>query len=106
MPTYEYECRKCGGVSEVFQSITAHPKRKLDCPTCGERTPVKRLLGAGAGVVFKGSGFYTTDYRSDGYKKAAKADQPATAKTDTATSSGTKTTKPEPTKAPAAAASD
>jgi putative FmdB family regulatory protein len=85
MPTYEYECTKCGHVFEVFQSITAKPLRKLDddCPGCHTRSPVRRLIGAGAGLIFKGSGFYETDYRSESYKAAAKADKSATeAKTD------------------------
>ncbi|MCP4592012.1 MAG: zinc ribbon domain-containing protein [bacterium] len=76
MPTYEYECTRCETVQELFQSITEKPKRRLKCDVCGERTPVRRLLGSGAGIVFKGSGFYATDYRSEGYKKDAKADQP------------------------------
>lgn len=70
MPTYEYECTGCGYRFEKFQSITARPLRR--CPRCGKR--VRRLLGVGAGVIFKGSGFYATDYRSESYKKAAKAD--------------------------------
>ena len=71
MPTYDYECSKCGHRYEVFQSITAKPAKK--CPECGRQT-AKRLIGTGAGIIFKGSGFYETDYRSEGYKKAAKAD--------------------------------
>lgn len=70
MPTYEYECGKCGNRFEVFQSITEKPKQK--CPKC--RGKVKRLLGTGAGIIFKGSGFYATDYRSDSYKSAKKAE--------------------------------
>jgi putative FmdB family regulatory protein len=70
MPTYEYECTGCGHRFEKFQSITA-PALKF-CPDCGKR--VKRLLGGGGGVIFKGSGFYATDYRSESYKKAAKAE--------------------------------
>jgi len=70
MPTYEYECTSCGHRFERFQSITASPVRR--CPRCGKK--VKKLLGAGAGLIFKGSGFYATDYRSESYKKAAKAD--------------------------------
>jgi putative FmdB family regulatory protein len=75
MPTYEYECSKCGHVTEVFQSITAKPLRKLPepCEGCGERVSVTRLLGTGGAVIFKGSGFYETDYRSESYKKAAEA---------------------------------
>ncbi|MCH7559571.1 MAG: zinc ribbon domain-containing protein [Planctomycetes bacterium] len=67
MPTYDYICESCGGKFERFQSIIAKPLRK--CPKCGKRK-LKRLIGAGAGVIFKGSGFYQTDYRSESYKKA------------------------------------
>ena len=74
MPTYEYECKACGHGFEVFQSITAKPIKK--CPACGKSSS-KRLIGAGASIIFKGSGFYQTDYRSEGYKKAAKADADA-----------------------------
>lgn len=70
MPTYEYECQKCGHQFEVFQSIKDKPKKT--CPECKCR--VKRLLGTGAGLLFKGSGFYITDYRKPGYKEAAKKD--------------------------------
>jgi putative FmdB family regulatory protein len=70
MPTYEYECRECGRRFEEFQSITAKPLKT--CPKCKGR--VKRLLGAGAGFLFKGSGFYQTDYRSKNYRDAAKQD--------------------------------
>ncbi|MHC5083607.1 MAG: FmdB family zinc ribbon protein [Planctomycetota bacterium] len=68
MPTYEYKCDHCEHVLEAFQSITASPKKK--CPECG-KLKLKRLLGTGAGLIFKGSGFYETDYRSDSYKKGA-----------------------------------
>lgn len=71
MPTYEYKCEACGDRFERFQSITANPIRK--CPKCG-KLKVKRLLGTGAGLIFKGSGFYITDYRSDSYNKSAKAE--------------------------------
>jgi putative FmdB family regulatory protein len=60
MPTYEYECRQCGHQLEAFQSITAAPLKK--CPSCG-KSALRRLLGAGAGIIFKGTGFYQTDYR-------------------------------------------
>ncbi len=70
MPTYEYECQKCGHVFEKFQSMS-DPRLKR-CPEC--RGAVKRLLGSGAGILFKGSGFYETDYRSENYKSAAKRD--------------------------------
>lgn len=76
MPTYDYRCSACDHEFEEFQSITAKPLRK--CPACG-KLQLKRLIGTGAGVIFKGSGFYETDYRSDSYKKAADAEkQPAT----------------------------
>lgn len=68
MPTYGYVCEHCGHEFDEFQSITAKPLRK--CPQCGELS-LKRLIGCGAGIIFKGSGFYCTDYRGDGYKKAA-----------------------------------
>jgi putative FmdB family regulatory protein len=68
MPTYDYVCTECEHKFEEFQSITAKPLRK--CPHCGKAS-LKRLIGTGAGFIFKGSGFYCTDYRSDGYKKAA-----------------------------------
>ena len=76
MPTYEYLCGQCGKKFEQFQSITAKPVRK--CPACGRRS-VRRLIGAGAGVIFKGSGFYQTDYRSDSYRKSAEKEKPPTA---------------------------
>ncbi len=75
MPTYEYLCEACGHEFELFQSMSAPVKRK--CPDCG-KLKLKRLIGAGAGVIFKGSGFYQTDYRSDSYKKAAEAEKKAT----------------------------
>jgi putative FmdB family regulatory protein len=74
MPTYDYVCNKCDHRWEVFQSITAKPIRK--CPECGKQA-AKRVIGPGAGIIFKGSGFYQTDYRSSDYKKAAEADKKA-----------------------------
>ena len=71
MPTYEYECSACGHQFEEFQSIKAKPT--VVCPKCKKRK-VKRLISAGGGFIFKGSGFYITDYRSDKYKEAAKND--------------------------------
>jgi len=71
MPTYDYTCSSCNHNWELFQSITAKPVRK--CPECGKQT-AKRMIGTGAGILFKGSGFYCTDYRSEGYKKAAKSE--------------------------------
>ena len=72
MPTYDYECDNCGHTFEVFQSITEAVKKK--CPEC-RKLRLRRLFGTGAALVFKGSGFYQTDYRSDSYKKAAAADK-------------------------------
>ena len=75
MPTYDYKCDNCNHELEVFQSITASPKKK--CPECG-KLKLKRLLGTGAGLIFKGSGFYETDYRSDNYKKAFESETKTT----------------------------
>jgi len=77
MPTYEYKCESCGCKFERFQSITAKPIRR--CPKCS-KTSVRRLIGLGAGVIFKGSGFYQTDYRSESYKKSAEKEKSATSK--------------------------
>ncbi len=71
MPTYDYECDACQHTWELFQNITADPVKK--CPECGKKK-ARRLFGTGAALMFKGSGFYETDYRSDSYKKSAKAD--------------------------------
>ncbi len=71
MPTYDYRCKQCGHEFELFQSMKERPKRK--CSECGKNA-LERLIGAGAGVIFKGSGFYETDYRSESYKKAAEAE--------------------------------
>jgi putative FmdB family regulatory protein len=72
MPTYEYECTKCGHLFEEYQRITAEPLTTCPKPGCGGT--VRRLISAGAGVLFKGSGFYATDYRSESYKQKSKAD--------------------------------
>jgi len=74
MPTYDYRCDHCGHELEVFQSMTAGPLKK--CPECG-RMKLKRLIGTGAGVIFKGSGFWQTDYRSESYNKGAEAEKKA-----------------------------
>ena len=99
MPTYEYACTACEHEFEAFHSITSDPIRL--CPECGEQK-VERLISGGAGLIFKGSGFYITDYRSEGYKEAAKKDKEAasdrksdkkkseTKKTSESKSSGTK----------------
>jgi len=78
MPTYEYRCKKCGNNFELFQLMTEVPIKI--CPKCNGE--VERLIGSGAGVIFKGSGFYSTDYRSESYKKAEKADRPKQSSTD------------------------
>jgi len=72
MPTYDYQCDACDHSFELFQSITAPTKRK--CPQCG-KLKLRRLIGPGAAIVFKGSGFYSTDYRSESYRKAAEAEK-------------------------------
>ena len=72
MPTYDYKCKSCGHTWELFQSMTAKPVK--ECPNCGKKT-AERLIGTGAALLFKGSGFYQTDYRSEGYKKSAEADK-------------------------------
>jgi len=77
MPTYEYNCDNCGHRFEQLQSITAKALRK--CPKCG-KSALKRLIGTGAGVIFKGSGFYATDYRSESYKQAVKKETPEKSK--------------------------
>ena len=74
MPTYDYRCDKCGHEFEQFQSITSKSLRK--CPECG-KSALNRLIGTGAAVIFKGSGFYETDYRSEGYKQAQKKETDA-----------------------------
>jgi putative FmdB family regulatory protein len=71
MPTYEYECQRCGHTFERFQSITDDPLKR--CPEC--RGKLRRLFGTGAGILFKGSGFYETDYRSSSYKEGEKREK-------------------------------
>lgn len=88
MPTYEYLCGACEHSFEQFQSITAKTLRK--CPACGQ-PKLKRLIGTGAGVIFKGSGFYETDYRSESYKKGESAEKEATTKSDSKNSDAKKT---------------
>ncbi len=73
MPTYDYLCDACEHAWELFQKITDDPIKK--CPGCGKNKAV-RQFGTGAAIMFKGSGFYETDYRSDAYKKSAEADKP------------------------------
>ncbi|NOY29492.1 MAG: zinc ribbon domain-containing protein [Planctomycetes bacterium] len=100
MPTYDYECDACGHEFELFQSISEGVKRK--CPECS-RLKLRRLFGIGAAVVFKGSGFYETDYRSESYKKGAekekksheKAKEKKSEKSKTEKKSGSKKSKDE-----------
>ena len=101
MPTYEYACAKCAQHFDAFQSMRDEPFR--ECPKELCRLPkwghgkVKRLLGTGAGIIFKGSGFYSTDYRSSSYKEAAKKETPASdkPKTETKGEGPPKAAKPE-----------
>ena len=79
MPTYDYECDDCGHTFELFQNFSEAVKKK--CPECG-KPKLRRLFGTGAAVVFKGSGFYQTDYRSESYKKAAEKDKPSESKSE------------------------
>lgn len=95
MPTYDYECEECGHTFELFQAISEPVKRK--CPECG-KLRLRRLFGTGAAVVFKGSGFYQTDYRSESYKKAAEKDKKPSA--------GKKSDSKQETKSEAKPASD
>jgi putative FmdB family regulatory protein len=104
MPTYEYICEKCGHQFDLFQSISDQPISSCPRNLCKLKRwgkgRVKRAISGGAGLIFKGSGFYITDYRSDQYKEAAKKDAPATngkpapAKPDSATPATTTGTKP------------
>ncbi|MGR3220344.1 MAG: FmdB family zinc ribbon protein [Candidatus Anammoxibacter sp.] len=72
MPTYDYECTSCDHAFELFQQITE--KHEKTCPKCGKKK-LQRLIGSGAAVIFKGSGFYQTDYRSKDYKTKMEADK-------------------------------
>ncbi|MCK4248515.1 MAG: zinc ribbon domain-containing protein [Candidatus Omnitrophica bacterium] len=72
MPTYEYECQSCGHTFDFFQSMSAENLTK--CPECKKNT-LKRLMGTGGGIIFKGKGFYATDYRSESYRKGEKNDK-------------------------------
>lgn len=98
MPTYEYECTTCGHAFEVVQSMK--DPHLTACPQTGCAGPVRRKIGRGAGIIFKGSGFYQTDYRSDSYKAAAKKDSG-----DSGGSSTAAPATPAPAAAPAAPAS-
>jgi putative FmdB family regulatory protein len=86
MPTYEYQCEECDYQFEEFQSITAKPLRK--CPKC-KKMKLNRLIGTGAGIIFKGSGFYETDYRSKDYAEKAKKEKESGSGSDKKTDSKT-----------------
>jgi len=103
MPTYDYICENCEYQFERFQSITARPIRK--CPKCG-KVSLQRLIGAGAGVIFKGPGFYQTDYRSESYKKAQESEKKTTDKDTTKKETETKTKETKPSKKAEAATKD
>ena len=90
MPTYDYQCTACDHEFEHFQSISSPIKRK--CPECGQ-PKLKRLIGAGAAVVFKGSGFYQTDYRSESYKKRAAEDKKSATSSTSSDSKSTSSSK-------------
>ena len=107
MPTYEYHCEKCKKDFDLFQSmkddaITTCPKALCRQKTWG-KGKVRRLLGTGAGLIFKGSGFYTTDYRSEGYKQAAKDDSAASKPAAASDSKSETKTSPQNTPAKPAA---
>ena len=89
MPTYDYECDACGHTMELFQNISEDPLKK--CPEC-KKNKLRRLFGTGAAIVFKGSGFYETDYRSESYKKGAAADKKSSEKKSSDSKSDSKST--------------
>ena len=94
MPTYDYRCRKCGHVFEVFHAMSDEKPRR--CPRCKGRAV--KVPGGGAGLLFKGSGFYTTDYRSSGYQEKAKAEKPAKKSDAPAKDAGSKPAEKKPAK--------
>ncbi|MGV3608617.1 MAG: FmdB family zinc ribbon protein [Planctomycetaceae bacterium] len=91
MPTYDYQCDACEHKFEAFQSISEDPLTK--CPKC-KKKKLRRLFGAGAAIMFKGSGFYITDYRSDSYKKSADADKASGSSSSSSESSSKSESKP------------
>lgn len=86
MPTYEYHCDACGNHFDEFQGINEPTLKK--CPKC-KKQKLRRIFGTGAAIIFKGSGFYETDYRSDAYKSAAKADKEQSSGGDKKDTNGT-----------------
>ncbi len=99
MPTYEYECQRCSHTFERFQSMTDEPLKR--CPKC--KGKIRRMIGTGAGLLFKGSGFYITDYRNENYRAAQKSEQSKASgsETDSATKKPAETKKTAETKKPA-----
>lgn len=95
MPTYDYECDACGHTFEEFQSMTAATLKK--CPACG-KNKLRRLIGTGAALLFKGSGFYCTDYRSSDYKKQAGADKASSSSSSSSSSESSTACKSCPNK--------
>ena len=106
MPTYEYHCEKCGKNFDAYQSMKDEPFKECPKELCRQKKwghgKLKRLLGTGAGLIFKGSGFYITDYRSSSYTEGAKKDAPAKAESAPKKESGTKDASPikSPAKGP------
>lgn len=98
MPTYDYRCTACEHTFELFQSMKDAVKRK--CPACGKNA-LERLIGTGAAVIFKGSGFYQTDYRSKSYNEAAKKDNSAASSAEQGSSGGGTSSDKSADKAPA-----
>ncbi|MCM8804698.1 MAG: zinc ribbon domain-containing protein [Candidatus Omnitrophica bacterium] len=88
MPTYEYECGKCGYRFEQFQKMTDQPLKK--CPKC-KGNKLKRLIGLGGGVIFKGPGFYTTEYRSEEYKRKEREEKGLSSTSSSCSTCSTKT---------------
>ena len=109
MPTYEYECAKCGHKFEKFQPTTDKPLTICPKQLCGQKRwgkgRVKRAIGGGAGLIFKGSGFYITDYRSEKYKEAAKKESTAAKPPASSSASESKATPAKEETSPAKTAS-
>jgi len=94
MPTYDYECQTCGHQFEAKQSMK--DPHLTDCPVGACAGPVKRKIGVGAGFIFKGTGFYITDYRSDSYKAAAKQDAQCSSSSSSSSSGSSSSTSSTP----------
>ncbi|WP_372370022.1 FmdB family zinc ribbon protein [Candidatus Uabimicrobium sp. HlEnr_7] len=90
MPTYSYECQSCKHVFDSFQYMSEDPLK--DCPKCEEKSTLKRLIGPGAGFIFKGEGFYITDYRSKSYKDKAKSESGSSSSSSSSETSNTSST--------------